>query len=318
MKKREIKKYSVDTVLKYAETVLKEHYSCEIKSIKYVGGGYFGYVYYAKIDKSPNDLIIKACLSSGMYENEARDLSLIREDCPIPVPEVYFTYVQTDDIPIDFICMEYMQGKDVLSSFPALNIAFVSRGKKKEFADKIVDAMGVWHSKTNDKFGLTGNAVYDNWFDYYKPYAKDILDTAKEMSNLFPSDIINVMEDAWDKFDVIFSEPVSMPALVHGDLNVVNIMCDNKLNPTAIIDPLESKWADKEYDLFQLKNFTGRQLKLYETYKSKYSVSKMVDAKSAFYGLFNEVYCSILADVKMNNMNIYVKWMKKELKKLAV
>lgn len=96
----------------------------------------------------------------------------------------------------------------------------------------------------------------------------------------------------------------------------LHYICDTKLNPTAIIDPLESKWADREYDLFQLKNFTGKQLKLYETYKNKYSVSEKCDLKCAFYGLFNEVYCCILANIKMSRRNIYVKWMKEELKNM--
>ncbi len=51
--------------------------------------------------------------------------------------------------------------------------------------------------------------------------------------------------------------------LIHGDLNVMNIMTDKKLHLTAIIDPLESKWADPEYELFQLRNLTGNCFKLY-------------------------------------------------------
>lgn len=316
MKKREIKKYSKDTVLVWASTILKNHYNCEVRKTRYIGGGYFGYVYCAELDIEPYKLIIKACLSPDMCENEARDLILLGTDCLVPVPQVYFTYAETKDIPMDFICMEYMPGRDALSAFNPVKLAFVSKERKQKFTDDIVTAMGVWHSKTNDKFGLTGNAVFDNWFDYYKPLARDILETAEKKKDLFPVKVIDVMHKAWDKFDVIFREKVENASLVHGDLNVVNIMCDNKLNVTAVIDPLESKWADKEFDLFQLRNFTGNQLGLYDAYKAKYPVSEMVDAKCAFYGLFNEVYCSILADKKMNSSNMFVRWMNKELKSL--
>lgn len=316
MKKREKKKYNVAAVMKYAENVLACHYNCFVKKINYVGGGYFGYVYYAEIDKYPYRLIMKACLSPGMHINESRDLSLLRSGCPVPVPEVYFTYDETDEIPVDFICMEFMQGRDVLSLFSPIKLAFTSSAKKQRFADTVIDAMGVWHDKTNDKFGTTDNAVYNNWFEYYKPFAEDILETAELNKTLFSQDVIDVMVNAWNNFDVIFSEPIEKPALVHGDLNVVNIMSDSDLNVTAFIDPLESKWADKEFDLFQLRNFTGDKFNLYETYKKKFPVSKMVDSKCAFYGLFNEAYCSILADIKMNKFNIYVKWMQKELQKL--
>lgn len=50
MKKREIKKYSKAAVLEWARTVLTKHYNCEISEIHYVGGGFFGYVYYAEIN----------------------------------------------------------------------------------------------------------------------------------------------------------------------------------------------------------------------------------------------------------------------------
>lgn len=314
MKKREIKKYSKAAVLEWAKTVLTKHCNCEISKIHYVGGGFFGYVYYAEINKQPNRLIMKACLSPDMCVSEERDLKLLGENSFVPIPEVYFTYKETKDIPIDFICMEYMPGKDVLSSFNPVKLAFVSKSKKDKFADDIVTAMGVWHSRKNDKFGLTGNAVYDDWFAYYKPFARDILETAEKHNSLFPEKVLRVMQKAWDKFDIIFCEKVEKAVLVHGDLNVLNIMCDNRLNVTAIIDPLESKWADREFDLFQLRNFTGDQLGLYNAYKAKYPVSENVDAKCAFYGLFNEVYCSILADIKMSSSNRFVKWMEKELK----
>ena len=316
MNKRVIKKVSRESVLKYADSVITNYYQCEIKNIKYIGGGYFGYVYFAQINKAPYKLVIKACLTSGMHKAEARDLSLLRENCPVPVPRVYFTFDETDSIPMDFICMEYMQGKDVLSSFSPVKLSFVSRARKQNFANCITDAMGAWHDRTNDKFGLTGHAVYDNWFDYYKPFAAEILNTAKQSDKLFSQKTVKLMESAWNKFEWIFREPVTKPSLVHGDLNVVNIMCDNKLNVTAVIDPLESKWADREFDLFQLRNFTGDRFNLYETYKSKYPVSEMVDAKCAFYGLFNEAYCSILSDIKMTDYNLYVRWMERELDRL--
>ncbi|MGN1160871.1 MAG: hypothetical protein ACI4SX_01360, partial [Candidatus Fimenecus sp.] len=88
------------------------------------------------------------------------------------------------------------------------------------------------------------------------------------------------------------------------------------LTPTAIIDPLESKWADKEYDLFQLRNLNGGMFHLYETYKSKFPVSEKCDIKCAFYGLYNEIYCNIMAG-SFNQFLIkpVVKRMKKELSK---
>lgn len=124
------------------------------------------------------------------------------------------------------------------------------------------------------------------------------------------------MERAWDAFDFIFSEPVPAASLIHGDLNVMNVLADKNLKPTAIIDPLESRWADKEYDLFQLRNLTGDRFSLYETYKKNYPVSEKVDLKTAFYGLYHEVYAYISSETKVNLILMpLIRRMHQELKK---
>ncbi|MBO5433048.1 MAG: phosphotransferase, partial [Clostridia bacterium] len=65
-------------------------------------------------------------------------------------------------------------------------------------------------------------------------------------------------------------EEKTNPVLIHGDLNIMNIMADPKtLELTAFIDPCGSLWSDREYDLFQLRNMWGDAYGLYETYKHK-------------------------------------------------
>ena len=312
---------SVNTVTKdaakgYAVTVLEDKFSCKVRRIKYVGGGSFGYVYLAETDTMPKKVIMKACRTDGMCEREAQELMLLGKNSLIKIPEVYFTFLATDEIPIDFICMEYMEGKDCFTHFMFL---LKSPKKKKEFADKITSAMRVWHETENGKFGLIGNAVYDSWLGYYKPFAEDILLTARELykHGRLKIQVMDTMERAWNAFDEIFSEPIEKAGLIHGDLNVMNIMADNDLNPTAIIDPLESKWADTEYDLFSLRNMTGEHFGLYETYKSKYPVSEKCDLKTSFYALFFEVYCYIFSGAqKVKIPQVLIKRMNDELKKL--
>lgn len=313
MEKREIRRYSKQQVSDWAVKVLQEQFGCGVQSIKYAGGGYFGFVYRAVISKPPHQVIIKAALSPDMYLSEAADLALLGKNCPVPVPEVYFTFPATGDIPVDFICMECMSGRVAVLAF---SFSLLSKKKRQAFADKIVDAMLVWHEKTNDKFGFTSNAVFDSWLDFYRPMAEDILITSEKNEKIISKASLRLMKQAYDKFDYIFSETVDRPSLVHGDLNVCNILCDNNLNPTAIIDPLESKWADREFDLFQLVNMNGNWFGLYDTYKRRVKTSEKCDIKCAFYGLFNEAYCSLLADIRMSDGNAYVKWMDKELDKI--
>lgn len=125
------------------------------------------------------------------------------------------------------------------------------------------------------------------------------------------------MRAAWEKFGLIFSEPVRHACLLHGDLNIANIMIGKGYRISGFIDPLNSMYGDREYDLFQFDNLTGKRFYLRETYTKKYGASRYCDAKCAFYGLWNEVYCYIKSGVLVNLiMNPLVKNMKKRLAEL--
>lgn len=315
-----MKKHIIRTVTRqeaeaYAQTVIEKKFGCTTKKKKYIGGGSYGFVFLFEIDKEPYRVIMKACRTKGMCEREARELILLGKNCPVHMPQVYFTFVETQQIPIDFICMEFVEGTDTFTHFEKL---FTSKKKKEEFALKVVSTMNFWHSQHNDRFGLVGEAVHDTWLGYYKNFAYEILEAARELNKnkKLDSKTLATMERAWLNFDFIFSQKVEKASLIHGDLNVMNIMTDKNLNVTAIIDPLESKWADKEYDLFQLRNLTGERFRLYDTYKKLYPTSEKVDLKCAFYGLYHEIYCYISSGSKVDFiLKPLVKRMNKELKK---
>lgn len=94
-------------------------------------------------------------------------------------------------------------------------------------------------------------------------------------------------------------------------------MVDNLHRVTGFIDPLNCMYADREYDLFQFDNLTGKRFFLSETYRQKYGASKYLDQKLAFYGLWNEVFCYIKSGVLVNIiMNPLVKNMYRQIEKL--
>ena len=264
MKQKEIRPVSKKEAQLFAKTVLENTYGAIVNSIEYVGGGSFGFVYKAEIDKEPFTVIMKACRTDGICAREASELTLLGANSLIKIPKVYFTYNATAEIPID--C----------------------------------------------------KAVYDEWLDFYQPFASDILACARELckSGKLEKKVIHTMERAWSAFDYIFSDKVETASLIHGDMNVMNIMSDKHLKPLAIIDPLESKWADNEYELFQLRNLTGDKFGLYETYKAKYPVSDKCDIKTSFYALYHEVYAYIISGTKVNFILMpLVKRMNRELDK---
>lgn len=318
MEPRSVNRITKGEAENYAVRLLVQALSCQVRDIKFIGGGSFGYVYLASIDKAPGKVILKACRAEGMCEREAMELTVLGQNSRIKIPKVYFTHLASNKIPMDFICMEFVEGKNCFTNFSYL---FKSRKVKQAFADQVTSAMRVWHETENDKFGPLGNAMFDTWLDYYKPFAEDILATARQLhtNGRLETRVLDAMERAWRAFDVIFSEPVPKAGLIHGDLNVMNIMADKDLHPVAFIDPLESRWADIEYDLFQLRNLTGDRFKLYETYKAKYPVSHNCDLKVSFYALYHEVYCYILSGHKTNMLLMpLVKRMNKMLKKAGL
>ena len=126
---------------------------------------------------------------------------------------------------------------------------------------------------------------------------EEVYSAAKKLSEngQLSAEIVSAMTRARDRFSSIFSQPVSDACLIHGDLNVGNIMVGKGLEITGFIDPLNSMYADREYDLFQFNNLSGKRFFLCDTYLKKYGASEKAEQKLAFYGLWNEVYCFIKA-----------------------
>lgn len=315
MEQKTVSKITKEKASDYVRIIISDLYKIEPTSVKYIGGGSFGFVYKVIIPAEPYKLIVKAFRTSDMHADESNALKKLAQNSILHIPKVYHTVDANDTVPMDFIIEELIEGTDCFTDFKKL---FCSRKNKEKFANAVADALANWHCVTNDKFGDLDNPVFDDWLDYYKPFASDILSTAIELNKkgLIDRKTISTMQTAWNNFDIIFSEKVECAVLIHGDLNVMNIMSDSKLNVTGIIDPLYSKWADKEYDLFQLKNLTGEFFNLYDTYKAKYNVSKNCDLKCSFYALFNEVYCFILTGTSTKIiLKKAEKWLNKELKK---
>ena len=299
MEQRERSRITKVQAKTYAEAALTKSLACTVKSIRFIGGGSFGHVFEAEIDKAPFCVVMKGLRADGLCEREADELRLLAENSAVRIPEVYFTFLKTHEIPMDFIGMEKVGGTNCFTDFKKL---FCSKKEKAAFAVSVCEAAHNWHLQTNDKFGLIGTASADTWLEYYRPFAEEILKEARSMykHRRLGRHAMQAMELGWKHFNVIFSEQVAHACLIHGDLNVMNIMSDDRLHLTAVIDPLESKWADPEYELFQMRNLTGNLFHLYETYKSKYHVSEKCDVKTAFYALYHEVYTYIITGSRIH------------------
>ena len=299
----------------YAETVACRQTGRQVGKVKYLGGGSFGRAYKVCF-KDGEKIVVKFLRAQGMLEKEVYDLGILSENCPVKIPRVLFSRKADAEIPVDCYAMELINGSNAVFS---LGLLLKSKQKRKRFADEVTTALHNIHCRKNGKFGDTLNPVYDGWLDFYKPYAEQVLNIAEELfsKGKLPEKVIVTMRTAWEKFDVIFSEEVTDACLIHGDINIANIMIDEKHELSGFIDPLNSMYADREYDLFQFDNLTGKWFRLRETYVKKYGASKFCDAKCAFYGLFHEVYSYIKSGMPVNFiMNPLVRNMKKRLAEL--
>ena len=279
---------------------------------RFIGGGSFGRVYKAELSDGET-IAIKAYRVQGSQYEEARQLRLLAENTSVKMPEVLFTY---EDDETAILAMTFVDGQNVLS--PAFLLK--SKAKKQKFADDVVAGMLEWHSVTNDKFGSLSEPTSDSWYEYYReekqqPWLRALTELSEK--GKFSRKKLQLLTEATELFNKL-PEENSKPVLIHADLNIMNIMADPKtLELTAFIDPCGSIWADREYDLFQLRNMWGDAYGLYETYKRKCGMSEYTDFRVAYYASMHEASMRLKGGLIMplwedlNNARL-----KKEMKKL--
>lgn len=317
MKVERIKAIALDkkTAAQYAETIACQQIGQPVKNVKCLGGGSFGRAYKI-VFQDGKKIVVKFLRANDMLKKETYDLDLLAANCPVKLPKVLFSRKADNEVPVDCYGMELIEGSNAIFS---LGLLLASKRRRKQFADEVTTALHCIHNYKNEKFGDTLCPDYDRWLDFYKPYAEQILVKAEEMFSKgeLPKKVIETMRAAWAKFDIIFSEEVEDACLIHGDFNIANMMIDKEYKLSGFIDPLNSMYADREYDLFQFDNLTGKRFFLRQTYIEKYGASKFCDIKCAFYGLFHEVYSYIKSGMLVGFiMNPLVKNMKKRLAEL--
>lgn len=272
-------KYLLHKLPKIAE----EQLNTKISDMKFIGGGSFGKVY--KCTKADGEtIILKAYHVSEMETTEANQLQMLGKNTSVKMPKVYFTY---NDDEIAVMCMSFIDGKNTLDP----SFLLKSKSQKQKFANDVVDGMLQWHNVKGEKFGYLENATYDSWKEFYleNKVKKDLAGLKKLMNEgKYSKKNYDLLCRGLDIFKNVVNEP-EYPVLIHGDLNIMNIMADPKtMQLTGFIDPCGSMWADNEYDLFQFLNMWGNAYNLYDTYKSKCKMSEHCDFKVAFYGALHE------------------------------
>ena len=291
--------------------IISEKLGKKSADFKFIGGGSYGRVYKVTLTDG-NVIAVKGYKIQNMQHEEALQLDYLSKNTSVQMPHVLFTY---EDDETAILGMSFVEGQNVLMP----QFLLKSKSQKQKFADEVISGMCEWHKITNNKFGSLSDPVYDSWYDYYKN-EKQIpwLEGLKKLtdSGKFSKKKITLLYEATEIFNNL-PRGKTTPVLIHGDLNIMNIMADPKtFRLLSFIDPCGSMWADREYDLYQFRNMWGDAYGLYETYKRKCGASEFTDFRIAYYGAMHE------AAMRLKGGHIVPLWeelnfarLKKEMKK---
>lgn len=177
---------------------------------------------------------------------------------------------------------------ELIEGIEASKKNLIFKRNKRKLANEIVDNLIKIHSVHNDKYGPIDNAVYNSWYEYYENFAKE---TVSFTNN---SDVSNTVKKAvntaYEKLPKIISNDKNNATLSHGDYWLPNFIIDTKnMSLKGVIDPFNVMWTEPEYELFTLTVGYGKNLHLYDIYKSKVKTTENCDIKIELYALFNEL-----------------------------
>lgn len=269
-----------------------------------LGGGFYGRVFLAELEKEPYSIIIKIHLYPNLAYKEALQLTTLAAHATVKMPEVYFVHNSDDDTPYDALAMEYITGINAGSRELIINDK-----DKTNIATGIVDNLISYHQTINPNgFGEIDASCFElDWRDYYKPKAEKILHKAQQTyeSGSITAEVFSVMYKAFINYDRIFYLPITCPRLIHGDYNTWNVLIDEDLrNVKAVIDPFNCCWGDSEMDLYQLNNANGKYYGLFDIYRSKFPLSENYEIKKCFYEVFTELMHFYDANIDIGKSNI--------------
>ena len=193
----------------------------------------------------------------GMFEKEARGLTLLSDADEIKVPRV-----------IGF-------GESGDSAFLILNY-IKSVSKKSGFWETFGKNLAALHRHTQAEFGLDHdnyigslpqrNRSHKTWADFFREERLEPQISMAFNRGEIDRPVLIMFDRFFSKLEGLF--PEEPPALVHGDLWSGNFMVDEKGEP-VIIDPAVY-YGHREMDLGMSRLFGGFDHRFYEAYHDSY------------------------------------------------
>lgn len=245
-----------------------------IDSVFNISGGSINDAY--KIQSASGSFFLKineAAKYPGMFETEAKGLSILEETSCIGIPCVIATGQEQEE---QFILME-----------------FIHSGKPRtDFHFEFGKSLAKLHKNSSTHFGLDHdnfigslpqrNKQHTNWTDFFineriEPMVKMAIDSGAASKHLAPK-----TEKLFGKLPEIF--PVEAPALLHGDLWSGNYMCGLE-NKSWIFDPAVY-YGHREMDIAMTRLFGGFSDDFYNGYVDEFPLEKGWEQRVDIFNLY--------------------------------
>lgn len=230
-----------------------------------VSGGCINHTH--KIESSAGNFFIKFNSKTrfpGMFEAEAKGLTLLSEAKSIRTPEVILT--------------------GTYQAFSFIILEFIETGKRGEdYWENAGIQLAKLHRNTSKEFGLDhdnyigslpqSNKLHKNWVTFF--ISERLLAIGKEIIRPFI-----------DKLEKSLNEriPRESPALLHGDLWSGNIMCGSDGHAT-FFDPAVY-YGHREMDLAMTRLFGGFSHEFYKAYHAEFPLENGFEERVDLYNLY--------------------------------
>ena len=255
-------------------------YDCPPLSINDAGKGFYGRVFKVTLPLAPYVLSVKLFDHPRYMLMQAREQGFMHSLGVVKVPAVFHVFQSQDT---NALVMEWAEGEN-LGQMPLPN-----QSTRDVIAWDVVGQAVALHGVTNPTYGYLSGKQYPTWQAFYCDLSRQMLDRITSASDrgLLDKAYLNLMTYAYGRFDEIFSEQVVAPSLIHGDLNIGNVIVQDDA-VSALIDPMGVMWGDRELELFQFECSGSDKYDLLEKYFSIITPSKKFELKNAYYKTFAE------------------------------
>lgn len=277
-----------------------------LKSVTEFSEGGFNAVYCIQsnlgkivLKVAPSDDVSIQASEKGIMYTEYEVYKILSEDKELPLPQLYFSDFSRKIIPFDYLLMECIDGKSLLS---------IGHRLSENELNKVYFQIGQLNARINEiqnsSFGRLQGKPYKSWFDFFQLMFEQLFEDSNKYRISLPL-IKDEFENILFKHKSIFEE-VQNPRLVLWDFwegNILLVKENLEYKISGFFDLERSFWGDPLIEFFFSKN----NLSFYSGYQRN-SLTKNETCRRLFYNLFQK--CNVIMDGKLRgSSNVHgVEW----------